>query len=332
MIAKRGFTPSERETYAEFGKSIIANMHGKAASEGTTTAGGYVVETEQVKTIKSVQEQYGLMRQIFGSNIIPMKSDVAVVPVDTYEVSGVSGTGNVPTPAETDENAAITESADAELDQVTLTTQKIATLNYVSSELLDDSFVDFLGAYLIPKIARQAAKKEDDYVFTRATYGLFNSTNITRLVMDSGKSAFSDIEIEDLIAMEDEVVSDALNSGMYLAHRSIINLVKRLKGTDGQFLWMPAQGPEPASINGYAIRKGEILPARSASAVSKGFIAFGDPSMAAIVGERMERRIRTSEEFRFNYDQTAIRMTERIALGTNANLGKALCVLVTAAE
>ncbi|NCC35293.1 MAG: phage major capsid protein, partial [Chloroflexia bacterium] len=168
--------------------------------------------------------------------------------------------------------------------------------------------------------------------FTTATTGIFNSTNMQRLVMTGGATAFTDVTVDDLINMEDEVYNSALMNGMYLGHRSIINIIKKLKGTDGQYLWAPAQGPEPSTINGYPVMKGEILPARSNSAISTGFVAFGDPTMAAIVGERIGRTISTSDQYRFNYDQVAIRMTERFAFATNSNLGKALCVLVTAAS
>jgi len=315
------------EVTRAFGESMV-----KAASEGTNSAGGYTVQDEQSKMIRSMQDKYGLVRQIFGSGIVPMESDVLQVPVDTYEVSGVSGTGNVPTPASTSENSAITESADAELSQVTLTTAKYATLNYLSKELLADSFVDFIGAYLTPKMARQMSRIEDGVVFTAATTGLFNNTNMQRLVMDSGSSAFTNLTYENIIDMEDEVVDDALDDGGYIAHRSIVNLLKKIKGTDGHPLWMPAAGPEPASVNGYGIRKGSILPRKSNDAVSTGFLAFGDVAKACVVGERMGREIAMSEHFRFNYYQVAIRMVERFAYNTNANLGKALTVLVTAAE
>ena len=45
----------------------------------------------------------------------------------------------------------------------------------------------------------------------------------------------------------------------------------------------------------------------------------------------LQRRIVASKDFRFDYDQTAIRMTFRFAYSTNANIGRALCRLVTAA-
>lgn len=321
----------EREVFSTFGKGIVDGFRNKAAST-TTTAGGYLVDDESDHTIRSVQNTYGLVRRIWGDQIIPMVTDTLTVPTDTFEVSGVSGTGNVPTPASTSENSAITESADAVLGQITLTCTKYATLNYISNELLQDSFVSFIGAYLIPKIARQMSKIEDTVVFTTATTGLFNSSNMQRLVMDGGNTAFVDMTVDDLINMEDEVASDALMDAMYLGHRSVINIVKKLKGTDGQYIWNPAAGPEPATINGYSVMKGDILPARSATAISTGFIAFGDPAKAAVVGERMGRSIKVSEEYRFNYDQAAIRMTERFAYNSDANIGNALCVLVTAAS
>lgn len=312
----------DRELCREFGKLVV-----KSASEGTNADGGYLVADEISTKIKSVQNQYGLVRQIFGAEIVPMASDVLKLPVDTYEETS----GNVPVPAATSENAQISESNVAQLDQVTLTAAKYGTLSHISNELLDDAFVDYLGAYLMPKLARQAAKIEDGIVFTAATYGLLKSTSIPSLVMDSGDTAFSDVTADYLSQMQDEVVDDALMDGGYILHRSNLGTLKRLKGTDGQYIWGPASASEPATLHGYPVLRGGIFPARSASAVSTGFVLFGDVRKACVVGERLQRRIVASKEFRFDYDQTSIRMTFRFAYSTNSNIGRALCRLVTAA-
>lgn len=331
-LARRGIPKGEREIYAALGALVIKSVREpvvKAASEGTDTAGGYLVEDDVRHNILSVQQQYGLVRQLFGANIYPMSSDVMTVPVDTYEETS----GNTPEPAATSENAAITESDDAVLAQVSLTAQKYATLNYVSQELIDDAFVAFIGAYLTPKLARRASRIEDVVVFAAATTGLLNSSNVLSIVMDGGDIDFQNINFDYLVDLEGEVVDDALSGdARYIAHRTIINLLRKLKGNDGQYIWTPAAAAEPATINGYPYSRCSVAPAKSASAVSTGFALFGDVTQGCVVGERLERRINTSEHFRFNYDQIAVRMTFRFALGTNANIGRALCRLVTAAE
>ena len=328
-LAKKGIPREARDICASLGETVIKSFldpKGKAASEGTDTAGGYVVEDDVRHDILSAQNQYGLVRKLFGAAVYPMKSDVTTVPVDSFEESG-----NMPVPAAVSENAQISESDDAVLDQVTLTAAKQATLNYISQELMDDSFVDFLGAYLMPKLARQASKREDTIVFTTASTGLLNTSNVQVKDMDSGDTAFQNITIDYLTDMEDEVVDDALEMGRYIMHRSILSIVRKLKGDDGQYLWAAAAAGEPPTIGGYEYEKGSIFPAKSASAVSTGFVLFGDITKGCVVGERKERRIETSKDFRFDYDQVAVRMIFRFAYSSNANIGRAISVLKTAA-
>lgn len=302
----------------------------KAAGTGTAAAGGAVVDDEVLRIIQTAQNQFGVVRQIFGSEIIPMATDTLTIPVDVFEVSGVSGTGNTPTPASTSENAAITESADATLGQLTLTASKYATLNYISNELISDSFVDFVGAYLLPKIARQMAKKEDQIVLVD---GLLASSSIREMVLDSGATSFMDTTFDDLFFVEDEIVSDALSGAEFLLHRSLVNVLRSLKGTNGQYLWTPAAAGEPASIAGYPYMRAEVMPTRlAASQADTSFMLFGDIKLGCKVGEVGQRTIRTSEEYRFNQDQLAVRMTERFAWNTDANIGRAICKITTAAE
>lgn len=329
-IAKRGIPSDKKEFFHEFGATILKSYRPdgkKAASAGTDSTGGYLVEDSFVHEIRSAQNQYGLVRQVMGGSIVPMASDVVKIPVDTYEDTS----GNVPVPAAVSENTQITESDDADLSQVTLTASKYATLNYVSNELLQDAFVPFLGAYLFPKIAKQKSKKEDGIVFTAASTGLFNSSNIRSYTLDSGATGFTNLTGDDLILATDEVVDDALNDGKYIMHRSLISHIRTLKGSDGQHLWTPLAAGEPASINGYPYMRGAICPARSASAVSTGFVLFGDPSLACVVGERGQMRLDSSPDFKFDYDQVAIRLIFRFAFATNENIGRALVRIKTAA-
>ena len=343
VAAKNFHTVSEekREIGRAFGKILMDAANGvrksTAASEGTAAEGGYLVEDQQVlDRILSVQNDYGAVRQLMGGNIFPMASDyVSNIPVDEYEVSGVSGTGNVPTPAATSENAAITESAYPTLSTVTLTAQKYATLNYIPNELLDDSKIDFIGAYMLPKMARMMAKVEDTVVFTTASTGVLASTNMQVVNMDAGDVAFADLldperAVKYLPAMQGAVASSGLMGAQCVMHRSIVGALRSVRGTDN-YLWCPMAGGEPAQILGYGYTKAEIFPAKSNTASSKGFIMFGNLAQGIVVGERMTRRIVRDDSIRFAYDQIALRLTERFAYNTNANIGHAIAVLKTAA-
>ena len=329
-IAKKGRVRGEQgEVFRDLGETIVKSYAArgqKAASGGTDASGGYLVNDDLRTNILSAQNQYGVVRRLMAGQIVPMASDVTKIAVDTFEDTS----GNVPVPGAVSENAQISASNDAQLSQVTLTASKYATLNYVSNELMQDAFVDFLGAYLFPKIARQKAKKEDQIVFTTASTGLLASSNIQQYQLGSGQTSFSDLTGDDLRLACDSVVSDALANGRFIMHRSMGSFVRTLKGSDGQYLWAPLASGDPATIDGYPYEYAEVFPARTASAANTGFALFGDLRLGVVVGERGDYRMDVSNDFRFDYDQVAVRMVFRFAMNTNANIGRALVCIKTA--
>jgi HK97 family phage major capsid protein len=330
QLVKNGIPKQEKDHLVEFGKAIQKSFVGRAASEGTAADGGYSVADEFATTVRSAQNKYGLVRQIFGSEIYPMKSDVCYVPTDTYEETS----GNTPVPVTKAENTQISESDDAQMNRVTLTAGKYSTLNYISAELIEDTFIvgGFTGAYLMPKLARQKSKIEDTLFFTNATTGLLNSSSILSVTLDAGKTKFSDVTFDDLLDAQSAVVDDADVDGMFIMHKSIVNAIRKKKGLDGQYLWTPASAGEPSMILGYPFAKGSIMPKTTdSSQADTGFMLYGDVKLGCIFGERNQMRLDSSKDFRFDYDQIAVRMIFRVAMGTNSDIGRALCVIKTPA-
>ncbi len=345
-VAKRvpAMPADKRELAREMGRLIIAAHYGrpvtKAQVEGTDNVGGYLVNDDLRTEIKSVQNRYGAVQSIWGDSIIPMPSDVTKIPVDTYGETN----GSDPVPVAVNEGSQLTEDA-ATVDQVTLTAAKYAGYVYVSQELLDDAFVDALGAWLTPKIARQIAKKKDALVFTTNSTGILKSSNITSVTMSSGDGAFTDISYDYLLDMQDAVCTDGLADGMYLGHRSVLNLLRKKRAGSGYgsddgkgayllpggdaIVQQTAAGPVVAN---YPWVNVEVCPASSSTAVSTGFVLFGDPRLAVVIGERGGDRIETSRDFKFDYDLVTVRYIFRFAWATNANLGKALARLITNAS
>jgi HK97 family phage major capsid protein len=291
----------------------------RALSEGTDAAGGFLVADEQVKTIRQAQENYGVVRRLWTP--YPMQSDVTQVPVDEYL------TDDAWTVSVYAENAQIA-ATDAEIRNLTLTAEKIATLTYISSELLQDSFVDVIGTWLTEKLARKAAHREDSYVFSDTTYGLEVVTGLQTTTIAS--TAYTGVTGNELIQAEDDVVSDALNGAKFLAHRSVLNIVRTLKDGNSAYVWGASLvAGSPPTINGYGVERVEVMPKRSASTDDDVFAYFGDMNMGYIFGERGGERLDASRDFRFDYDQTALRWIERIAGNSNAQIGKAITKITT---
>ena len=312
----------KREIYRALAEGVI-----RAQSGQTDNKGGYLVEDEISRELRSVQEEHGTVARIWGNRIVPMASDKLLLPVMAYGETEDNQTEM----QELDESEEIVADT-AKLSQVSLTTQKVGTLIYIPNELLDDSQIDVLGQWLVPQIGMQSAKKLDQFVLTAATHGMLNNTNIQTLTMGSGDGAFTDIDYDYLFDMEDSVAGGALGQAVYVAHRSIHTLIRKLKDDNGQYLNPNVAGGGYATINGYDAYKSEVMPARTASAVSTGFVLFGDLPSAMVVGRRKEQDIQTDQSLRFNFDQTALRFLERYARGTNADIGRAAVKLRTNAS
>jgi HK97 family phage major capsid protein len=316
---------SDHEVCRMIGETVM-----KAQSEGTDAKGGYLVEDEFSREIKSTQNRYGAVRQIWGANIMPMATDVMKVPVRVYGDTA----GNQPEMQSIAENAQITAD-DGNVGQITLTANKYGTLVYVSNELIADSFIDFVGNYLRTQIAHEAAKQEDELVFNDAA-GLLNSASIQETTMGAGKVDFSDATIEDYRALQDQVTDEAWEEGAYYAHRSVRTQMANIRvggstTTDGPFAWGNPNVGIPATLDGYNVTHVAKMPANSASAISTEFALFGDLPNAMLVGERGVANLSVSNDFRFDFDQAAVRYLFRFAFGTDANLGRAAARLKTAA-
>lgn len=321
---------SEREEARMIGETVVKCRKGvlKQQSEGTDADGGYLVADEFATAIRSTQNSYGAVRKIWGNQIIPMASDVLKVPVRTYGDT----TGNQPEMQTISENAQISSDT-GKVGQISLTASKYGTLVYVSRELVADAFVDYVGAYLRDQIAMEAAKKEDDLVFNTASTGLLSSTNIQTVTLDGGLVQFQDLTIEALRECQDAVTDEAWEMGGYFCHRSIRTMLRNLRANadeKGPFLWGDASAGVPPSLDGFDLQFVSKMPARAASAANTGFLLFGDLPKAMLVGQRGGAELATSADFRFDYDQIAVRYLFRFAYGTDANLGRAACKLKTA--
>ena len=312
----------QKERNREFAEVVL-----KAQSEGTDAAGGYSVPDEFITQIHSTQNNYGAVRRIWGDKIIPLKSDVTKIPVR----SRAEGTDAQPTVAQISENAQLSDSQ-GKISQVTLTAKKYGTLVYVSSELIADSFLDYIGGYLRDQIAHEASQKEDDLVFNTGAGALLVDMSLNQVL--AAGDGFEDVTIEDLRAMQDKVNDEALDAGAYYCHRSVRTQIANIRSAgsaagDGPFTWGNPNVGIPATLDGYNVEHVGKMPANSASASGTSFVLFGDLPSATLVGERGDAQLSLSDHLRFDYDQTAVRYMFRFAYGGNEETQYASCFLTT---
>lgn len=286
---------------------VLNQMHMEVAtkanlSEGTTTAGGFLVPEEFKAEILRLQPLYGVARK--ECRVIPMAYDVVNIPAADREV----------TASWVNEAAAIT-STDPTFRQVTLTINKLASIPKVTNELLQDANVDVIN-YLAMTIAEQFAKAEDQQAFngTGSPFvGILGATGVPTSTHAGGAIALS---YQDMMRMTGELYTNALANAKWYLHRTMVAQVRGLITTAGA----PIFGATTSDVGGYPIVQTEILPNR-ATPTGSNYGVFGDLRRGLIMGERGSMTMKITEEGTvggdnlFEKDMAALRVIERVALG-----------------
>ncbi len=305
-------TPKERSI--RFLKAVFfknneeaVKLSQKALTEGTGSAGGYLVPEEFRNEVLRIAGQYGLARQF--CRFVPMRRDKLKVPkagstgVSAYWVG---------------ESAQITEST-PDFGQVLLDTKKCAGIAAMSNELVADADIDVLG-YLYTIFGEAIAKAEDTQWLTGTgspITGLLGSSSVNVVTMSSGNTAFSNITVDDLIDLIDAVDTGAENNGRFFFHKNILSYIRKLKDSNGQYIWAPAAADNPPTILGYPYTTTDVMPGSSSSAAATKFVAFGDGKYT-LFGDRQMLELAVATEGTvgsnklFEQDMQALRVIERV--------------------
>lgn len=302
-----------------------------AQSEGTNSAGGYLVPTPVEQAIIDLREQYGVFRQF--ARVIPMTSD-------THNVPKRSGGLTWYYPAE---NATITDS-DKTWDNVQLVAKKLATLTRYSSELSEDAILN-IADDLTSEIAQAFANAEDEAGFNgdgTSTYG--SITGVLSAVgagstvdAATGNTAVETLDLTDFEKCVGKLPHYAGIQPVWFMHKAVYanGPMRLMDAAGGNTNTTLAQGPGNAEFLGYPVVFTQVLDSTLGADVSTVKAVFGDLRMAALMGNRRGISIATSSDRYFEYDQMAIRGTERYDIkihdaGDASNAG-AVVVLKTAA-
>ena len=247
---------------------------------------GYITDEFLSAEIRHLMTEYGVAAREFTTvsfmnsayNANNLATDVSVFWVD---------------------EAGSIKSTQAVLGQEKLELKKLATIITLTRELLQEQEIDFVS-FLGSRVAEAFAKSEDEAFFKgdgTSAYGSFTgllkNANVNEVSMSSGNTAFASIEAEDFIDMIDATPQGALANAKFYMHRSILNLVRKLREDavtagdgKGAFIYqMPADGRQ-GNIWGYPVVEVEAMPTKLDTAVATSFVLFGDLRKATIRGIR----------------------------------------------
>lgn len=300
------------------------------ATEGTDSAGGYLVPTELSSAIIDVQQRAGIARDL--CRVIPMSSDALNVPKK-------SGGLTVDYPSE---GGSITAS-DQTWAQVSLAAVTRAVLAKSSNQLLADAVINVLDD-LASQIGIAFAVQMDNELINGDGTGTYGSeTGIisamgaaSKVTMGSGDTGFGNIALTDLHDLVGTLPDKYYGSGspaFVMGRTTWASHIQSLVYAAGGNTTSNLEAGMRPQLFGYPVYVSDQMPA---SAASKCGVIFGNFSDGVMIGDREQVELAFSDAAYFAEYVTAVRGVTRYDInvhdaGDGSNAG-ALVGLFTAAS
>ncbi len=320
-IFLRALVRGQVEVCTQLQSSWASTAQIKQLTEGTDTAGGFLVPEEFRAEVIRIIPKYGVFRRL--ARVIPMNTDTLRIPRQTATVSvswpgeAKKGTGSKPT-----------------LGQVLLNSKTMVGLCSYSLEFLADAGLPVIQ-YLQTIFAEEFGAEEDNQAFngTGAPFvGVLNASGVNVYQMATGNTAIANLTIDDLIKASDKVSEDVDEGSVYLFHKAALSVLRQQKiGTT--YALAPATQGVPGTIVGVPWYTSKKLP--GAPALNTAFAIYGNFSYA-FLGDREQMTIAVTREGTigtdnlFEQNMAGLRITERIAIDIAVPI--AFTVIKTAAS
>lgn len=289
----------------------------RAMGETVNELGGFTVPDEFGNDLIDLREQYGVFRR--NAKIVPMASDTRSDPRRTSGLTAYfvaeAGAGTA---------------SDLGWDRVELVAKKLMVLARYSSEVNEDSVINF-GDTLAGEIAYAFAEKEDQCGFNAdgsSTYGGMvgvreklkglsgTIANIAGLQVGAG-NAYSELVLADFEGVVARLPQYAdTDAAAWYVHRSFYwNVMVKAMLASGGVTAAEVEDARKQRFMGYRVEFSQVMP--KAEANSQVCALFGDLAKAASFGTRRDTTIALSEHSRFANDQIEIRGTERFDINVH---------------
>jgi HK97 family phage major capsid protein len=319
----------------EFMKALFAGDTARAKLMSDSTSGvspddaqaGLTIPTElRNEVLRIAEKQYGLARR-----------DMLYLPF-----SGPGNSRNVPALGTsvsvfwTGEGAK-KKSTQPKFNLVAQTLKKLAAIVPMTEEILEDSAINL--TQLLGQLFAEAIAKEEDLQFFAGVgtpwTGILNNGNVN--IVHQTVGGIANLTADDLLDMQDATPTGAMNGAKYYMHRTVLNVIRKLKDLQGNYIYQnPGQG-QPATIWNMPVELSDAFPAASAVVDGSPYILFGNLKTSAIFGDKQQIRAKlldqatvtdTDDQTDINLaeqDMVALRIVERV--GYVVALPKALTVL-----
>lgn len=260
--------PSEEraEDNVELSRSAFWNM-----------ARGKTLSTEETRALTTATDAKGgyLVPQTFADTIISKATAQSYIR-DLATVSSSTHTENIPVEGDDGANGWIDEEgtypeSDPTIGQVTLAAWKTGRIVKVTDESLQDT-VPAIEGYVAMKFAKSTTIAEETAFITgdgvKKPTGVLVTATVGKTA--AATAALTADEVMDLMASLSE---DYEGNAVLMMNKNTRNVLRKLKDSQGQYLWVQGFSGNPDTFDGKPIRINKYMPDIAAGAKP---IAYGD--------------------------------------------------------
>ena len=315
------------ESFIEYCADVLHPMGAKAPDglqTGVDADGGYLVPPDFVPVLIRLIESYGIGRQ-----------NVTVLPMNTNEKTFPSLSSGINV-YWIDEGGAITE-VKPQFGQVKMTTKKLACLIPATSEVLEDSSIALANLFAT-LVAESMAEEEDRVIFTGDTgnndpfMGVINEVGVNVVTLADASTLYTDLTSDKVLDMQNAVKRSAQKGAKYWIHRTVFDVIRKLKDKNENYIWAPPTTGGPGTIWGFPFELVEAMPSVTGTGASDQagtpFLIFGNLKHVYL-GDRKKLTAANSQHVGFKTDQTFFRFLLRESI--KCAIPSAFSVLKTAA-
>ncbi len=318
-----GFTTlGEAKDFMEYARCIFtADPAAKDLSEGIDPDGGFLVPGEFRPTLVRLVEAFGVVRPL--ATVIPMNRQELTLPKLTTGVLVFW----------VDEGKTIPQTQ-PKFGEVRLVAKKLAALVPVTSELLEDSSIAI--ANLLATLFAEAIAEEEDRVALTADptsvpgdpfLGVLHNPDVITTVQAGGDDSFGDLDADYLADMSASLPASAMRGARWFMHRTVFNIVRKLKTVDGAYIFQQPAGAQPGTIWEIPYSLVDVMPSIVESAPDVPYVILGN-MRHLYIGDRRQMSMAQSQHVGFAQDKIFLRVLQRQAM--EVAVGNACSVLRTA--
>lgn len=330
MRSAMALTKGDRSTLKALNKVAIGNIEkaGYATSDVNEDGGYIVADPEFEAEVEKLANDYGVafteadVRNISTNAIKTNKRGSNVTMYETGQGAKKKGTKLT-------------------IERILVELRKFAAIAIATDELVEDAAIDF-WAEVTQGFAEERARIADELVFTDDGGTLYNTSGVGTGILETAGvatetvgSAITSITWDDLLNAEAKVPSASARNGKHYMHRTVLNVLRQNKGTDGHYIVPITAGLQTPW--GTPIVLVDVLPSVQDGGNNRGFTVFGDlkrvklyVKRGLVLTEGKEATVTDADDEEVNLyeqDMSALRaVTRMVAL---VKFPEAFCVIGT---